>query len=61
MILEHQDGRKEGCKVRGDKDGSEDGQDFGDTYCKLGMYDSALEYFNRALELANGYAPICKK
>ncbi|RHZ76738.1 hypothetical protein Glove_194g180 [Diversispora epigaea] len=91
--VQHQDGRKEGCKVGGDKDGCEDGQDLlvsrndagydkgfvvtqqifeernfsiiyyrsGDTYCKLGMYDSALEYFNRALKLANGYAPICKK
>ncbi|RHZ59104.1 hypothetical protein Glove_365g90 [Diversispora epigaea] len=27
MILEHQDGRKEGCKVGGGKNGSEDGQD----------------------------------
>ncbi|RHZ44248.1 hypothetical protein Glove_749g6 [Diversispora epigaea] len=27
MILEHQDGREEGCKVGGGKDGSEDGQD----------------------------------
>ncbi|CAG8571721.1 1705_t:CDS:2 [Diversispora eburnea] len=33
----------------------------GDTYCKLGMYELALEDFNRALELANGYFPIHKK
>ncbi|RHZ87875.1 hypothetical protein Glove_29g177 [Diversispora epigaea] len=33
----------------------------GVTYSKLGMYELALEDFNRALELANGYAPIYKK
>ncbi|RHZ64836.1 hypothetical protein Glove_320g2 [Diversispora epigaea] len=33
----------------------------GDTYCNLGMYELALEDFNRALGLANGYAPIYKK
>ncbi|RHZ55836.1 hypothetical protein Glove_410g82 [Diversispora epigaea] len=33
----------------------------GATYSKLGMYELALEDFNRALELANGYAPIYKK
>ncbi|RHZ55145.1 hypothetical protein Glove_420g50 [Diversispora epigaea] len=103
MILEHhqnQDGRKEGCKVGGGKDGKDgtneddkDGQDLlvcrnnvgydkgfvvtqqifgernfsriyyrrGATYSKLGMYELALEDFNRALELASGYAPIYKK
>ncbi|RHZ72107.1 hypothetical protein Glove_246g21 [Diversispora epigaea] len=102
MILEHhqnQNGRKEGCKVRGGKNGkggkdgiNEDDKDdqnllvckndkgfvvtqqiFGErnffriyyrqgvTYSKLGMYKLALEDFNRALELANGYAPIYKK
>ncbi|RHZ82549.1 hypothetical protein Glove_109g406 [Diversispora epigaea] len=33
----------------------------GDIYRKLGMYELALENFNRTLELANGYAPIYKK
>ncbi|RHZ89096.1 hypothetical protein Glove_19g217 [Diversispora epigaea] len=33
----------------------------GATYSKLGIYELALEDFNRALELANGYAPIYKK